>query len=64
MMLEATKADEEHRTEGGIFTMLKKVKRTAASKPPYYKQIEVRHNVFALRSVSYTHCTLPTNRKV
>jgi hypothetical protein len=50
MMLEATKADEEHRTEGGIFTMLKKVKRTAASKPPYYKQIEVRHNVFALRS--------------
>lgn len=50
MILEATKQNEEHRTEGGIFTLLKKVKRTAASKPPYYKQFEVRHNIFALRS--------------
>jgi PD-(D/E)XK nuclease superfamily len=51
MVLEKLKhGEEEQRTEGGIFTMLKKVKRTAASKPPYYKQIEVRHNIFALRN--------------
>jgi hypothetical protein len=37
------------RSEGGIFTMLKKVKRTANAKPPFYEQMEVRHNQFALR---------------
>jgi hypothetical protein len=50
MLLESTKADEAERVEGGIFTMLKKVRRTAAAKPPFYDQITVRHNVFALRS--------------
>lgn len=50
MLLESTKVDETERVEGGIFTMLKKVRRTAAAKPPFYDQIEVRHNVFALRS--------------
>lgn len=40
----------EERSEGGIFTMLKKVKRTANAKPPFYEQIEVRHNVFTMRS--------------
>ena len=38
------------RSEGGIFTMLKKVKRTANAKPPFYEQIEVRHNIFTMRS--------------
>jgi hypothetical protein len=50
MLLEATKADEKHRSDGGIFTMLKKVKRSATAKPPFYDQIEVRHNTFSMRS--------------
>ena len=50
MLLEATKTDEANRSEGGIFTMLKKVRRSAAAKPPFYDQIEIRHNVFTLRS--------------
>ena len=40
----------DERSEGGIFTMLKKVKRTANARPPFYEQIEVRHNVFTLRA--------------
>lgn len=50
MLLESQKRDESERSDGGIFTMLKKVRRTAAAKPPFYDQIEIRHNVFALRS--------------
>jgi len=50
MLLESTKENETSRSEGGIFTMLKKVKRTANARPPFYDQIEVRHNVFTLRS--------------
>lgn len=50
MLLEATKNGEGERSDGGIFTMLKKVKRTAKATPPFYDQIEVRHNVFTLRS--------------
>lgn len=50
MLLEAAQNKEGERSEGGIFTMLRKVKRTANARPPFYDQIEVRHNVFALRS--------------
>jgi CRISPR/Cas system-associated exonuclease Cas4 (RecB family) len=50
MLLEQSKPNEEHRSEGGIFTMLKKVRRSARAQPPFYDQIEVRHNVFTLRS--------------
>lgn len=50
MLLESTKVDEKERSDGGIFTMLKKVKRTASARPPFYDQIEVRHNIFTLRS--------------
>jgi RecB family exonuclease len=50
MVLEAAQNKEGERCEGGIFTMLKKVKRTANAKPPFYDQIEVRHNQFALRA--------------
>lgn len=50
MILEQLKEGEEQRTDGGIFTMLKKVKRSAKASPPFYDQIEVRHNVFTLRS--------------
>jgi len=50
MLLESTKEDEENRSDGGIFTMLKKVRRSASARPPFYDQIEVRHNIFTLRS--------------
>ena len=50
MLLESMKEGEENRSEGGIFTMLKKVKRTAKATPPFYDQIEVRHNIFTMRS--------------
>jgi hypothetical protein len=50
MLLESTKVDEKERSDGGIFTMIKKVKRTASARPPFYDQIEVRHNIFTLRS--------------
>jgi hypothetical protein len=50
MLLEAQKKDEIERCDGGIFTMLRKVKRTANARPPFYEQIEVRHNIFSLRS--------------
>jgi hypothetical protein len=50
MLLESTKTDEKERSEGGIFTLLKKVRRTAAAKPPFYDQVEIRHNIFTLRS--------------
>ena len=50
MILEAANSPEGERCDGGIFTMLKKVKRTANAKPPFYDQIEVRHNTFALRA--------------
>jgi CRISPR/Cas system-associated exonuclease Cas4 (RecB family) len=50
MILEEAQNQEGERSEGGIFTMLRKVKRGAYAKPPFYDQIEVRHNRFALRS--------------
>jgi CRISPR/Cas system-associated exonuclease Cas4 (RecB family) len=50
MVLEEAQNKEGERSEGGIFTMLRKVKRGAYAKPPFYDQIEVRHNAFTLRS--------------
>jgi len=50
MVLEAAQNKDGERSDGGIFTMLKKVKRTANAKPPFYQQIEVRHNIYALRN--------------
>jgi hypothetical protein len=38
------------RTDGGLYSMLRKVKRTAAAKPPFYDRIEVRHNDEELRN--------------
>lgn len=50
MLLEQHQNGEGERSEGGIFTLLKKVRRTANARPPFYDQFEVRHNVFTLRS--------------
>lgn len=45
-----TGPDEDKRLAGGVFRLLKKVKRGVRAKPPFYRQHEVRHNVFTLRS--------------
>jgi hypothetical protein len=37
-------------TDGGIINMLRKVKRTARSTPPFYKRKEVRHSIHELRN--------------
>jgi hypothetical protein len=34
----------EARCEGALYNMLRKVKRTARAKPPFFERIEVRHN--------------------
>jgi len=49
-VIEAVQKDEKTRCEGALVTMIKKVKRTASARPPFFDQIEVRHNVFALRN--------------
>lgn len=38
------------RTDGALYTMLRKVKRTANAKPPFYGQVEVHHNMTELRT--------------
>jgi hypothetical protein len=38
-------------TDGGLYTMLRRVKRTGTAKPPFYDQVEVRHNVHELQSM-------------
>lgn len=35
---------QQWRTDGALYNMLRKVKRTASAKPPFYERIEVRHN--------------------
>lgn len=51
MLLDEAQGHEDGaRTDGAIFTMLRKVKRGAYAKPPFYDQIEVRHNRFTLRA--------------
>jgi hypothetical protein len=46
-----TKQPVEERCDGGMFRMLRKVKRGPSAKPPFYEQMEVRHNIFTLRSM-------------
>lgn len=38
-------------TMGGLYTMLKKVKRTGRATPPFYAQVEVHHNRLELESM-------------
>lgn len=37
---------------GAIYNMLRKVKRTATAKPPFYERVEVHHNKWELESFS------------
>lgn len=41
---------EENRAEFVLYNMLRKVKRSATAKPPFYGREEVRHNVAELRN--------------
>jgi hypothetical protein len=51
VMLERLSAeDKEQVVDGGIFSLLKKVKRTAAAKPPFFERIDVRFNDETLQS--------------
>jgi hypothetical protein len=42
------------RTDGGMFNLLRKVKRTSKATPPFYGRIEVRHSDAELKSFSYS----------
>lgn len=44
---------EENRADFVLYNMLRKTKRTARAKPPFYAREEVRHNVYELRSHWY-----------
>ena len=50
MLLEQAQNKPGEHSSGGLFTLLKKVKRTANAKPPFYRQFEVHHNDFTLRN--------------
>jgi RecB family exonuclease len=49
-LMEDGKDAENTRTDGGLYNMIRKVKRTKASKPPFFERHEVRHNIESLRS--------------
>lgn len=42
--------DVDERCDGALYNMLRRVKRSARAKPPFYDRIEVRHNRFELES--------------
>lgn len=49
--LDQTGGEPQWRTDTHMYTMLRKVKRTAMAKPPFYGQIENGHNMTELRSM-------------
>ena len=42
--------EPQWRTDGALYNMLRKVKRTATAKPPFYERLEVHHNAETLRT--------------
>lgn len=50
LLLQHLNRGPDERCDGALYTMLRRVKRTAQAKPPFYLQAEVRHNVEELRS--------------
>lgn len=46
---------ETERARGVLYNQLRKVKRTASAKPPFYGREEVDHNIHELRN-HFTHC--------
>lgn len=47
---QAGTAPEKPLTDGAILNMLRKVKRTAQAKPPFYQRHKVSHNIYELRN--------------
>jgi hypothetical protein len=52
-LLDLLTGDRDSRIEGGVYRLLKKVKRTTRAMPPFYQDITIRHNIYALRSFWY-----------
>lgn len=42
--------DDAGELDGGIYRLLRKVKRTASAKPPFYRDVVIRHSIQTLRS--------------
>jgi RecB family exonuclease len=49
-LLDRIEGDPSTRIDGGMFRLLKKVKRTARATPPFYQDIYVQHNDFTMRT--------------
>lgn len=49
-MLDVLTRDDDQPVEGGIYRLLKKVKRTGRAVPPFYQDLTIRHNKYTLRS--------------
>lgn len=49
--LHKTGGEPQWRTDGGLYNMLRKVKRSATAKPPFYMRLEVHHNDTELRNM-------------
>lgn len=54
--------DLEEYCDGALYNMLRRVKRSAKAKPPFYDRIEVRHNPYELES--YRRRLVATTRDV
>jgi hypothetical protein len=46
--LNSTEGDE--RCDGALYNMLRRVKRTAQAKPPFYERVEVHHNAYEIEA--------------
>ena len=53
LLLEMMKEDEEHRCDGMMYNILRKVKRTGNARPPFYERVEVRHNRTTMNAFWY-----------
>lgn len=45
-----TKEGDDSKVDGGIYNLLKKVKRTGSAKPPFYGRVDIRFNTKTLES--------------
>ena len=49
-LLEELSGEDDQKVDGGIYNLLKKVKRTGSAKPPFYERIDVRFNKHTMRA--------------
>ena len=49
-LLETLSAEEGQHVEGALYNMMRRVKRTATARPPFYQRVEVRHNPIVLQN--------------